>query len=403
MKVVILGFGKQGKATFHNLLQYDKCKHLIVADLTEPEKEYVDLDVENKATFKILDLTNPAGIEELMNNADVIVDALPPSFALNIAKKAVEIGVHLVSSMYYLNPLEADSEVQAKLKTELNNINEEALRKKVTILPEFGLDPGIDLVLGAKALSEFDEVEIFNSYGTGIPVVENANNPLKYKFSWSISGLLRAYRRPSKIISNGKVVDIDGKQIFSTANRHLLNIEELGIPLECYPNGNSAYYAELYGVMGTVKEMGRYASRYPGHCDFWYIMANSRFLDDESITIGSTTISPIDFTENLLGSQKQYQFGKEEADLAMVRVEVTGKSSGIRKKVAYQLIDYKDKKTGFTAMQRTVGYTMALGVRMILDEQLNKPGLISPIVVPFSLLEKGLKEFGMQIKRIELE
>jgi saccharopine dehydrogenase-like NADP-dependent oxidoreductase len=341
-------------------------------------------------------------VSELMEAADMVVDALPPSFALGLAKKASEIGVHLVSSMYYLDPLEKDPEVLAELKTELNNIHEEATSKNVTILPEFGLDPGIDLVLGAKALSEFDEVEIFNSYGTGIPVEENADNPLKYRFSWSISGLLRAYRRPSRIISKGEVVEIDGKEIFSPENRHLLYIDEIATNLECYPNGNSAYYTELFGLKGKVEEMGRYASRYPGHCDFWYIMANSGFLDDEPIAVGDTNISPIDFVERLLGTQKQFQFGPGEADLAMVRVEVTGKSTGKRKKVAYQLIDYKDVTTGLTAMQRTVGFTMALGARMILNGQLNQPGLISPIDVPYFLLEAGLKEFDMDIKRFEI-
>jgi saccharopine dehydrogenase-like NADP-dependent oxidoreductase len=402
MKIVLFGFGMQGKAAYYDLLKYDKCDMIIIADIVPPAKEYMKLDVENKASFEILDINNSSRVYELMKEADMVVDALPGSFAFHLAKMAVETGVHLVSSMYYLNPLEKDSEVLAKLKEELKNLYEEAIRKNITVLPEFGLDPGIDLVLGAKAISEFEEVEVFNSYGTGIPVAENADNPLKYKFSWSIPGVLRAYRRPSRIILNGKIIEIDGREIFSTDNRHMLEIEELKTPLECYPNGNSEYYSELFGLKYSVKEMGRYACRYPGHCDFWYTMSNSGFLDDNPLNMGNVNIPPIEFVANLLASQKQFHFGKNESDIAMVRVEVTGKSLNKKKKMIYQLIDYKDQKTGFTAMQRTVGFTMSLGARLILNGQLNKPGLISPIEVPFEFLEEGLKEFGMHIKRIEI-
>ena len=65
------------------------------------------------------------------------------------------------------------------------------------------------------------------------------------------------------------------------------------------------------------------------------------------------------------------------------------------------MIDYKDLKTGFTAMQRTVGFTLSLGARLILNEQINKPGLISPIDIPFELLEAGLKVSGIHIQRFE--
>jgi saccharopine dehydrogenase-like NADP-dependent oxidoreductase len=399
MKIVLFGFGMQGKAAFYDLMKYEKCDELLVADISPPDRGFFSSGRDDKASFKLLDIKDTAGIVELMSGATLAVDALPGFFALKLAKTAIEQGVHLVSSMYYLNPLEKDPTILTKLKAELKVLNEEAIRKGTTVLPEFGLDPGIDLVLGAKALSEFDEVEVFNSYGTGIPVPKHANNPLKYKFSWSVPGLLRAYRRPSRIIKNGVVTEIDGNDIFSKQHRHMLDIDGLNLQLECYPNGNSEYYAELFGLKGSVREMGRYACRYPGHGDFWHILSNSGFLDDSPLKIGNTGVSPIEFVAELLASQSQFQYGKDETDLAMVRVEVSGKSSGRSKKVIYQLIDYKDHETGLTAMQRTVGFTMALGARLILDGQLGSPGLISPIDIPFGLLEKGLKEFGMMIQR----
>lgn len=402
MKIVLFGFGMQGKAAYHDLLNYEKCTSILIADILPPTQEYKILDTQNKAIFKLLDINNSSEIFALLVDADLVIDALPGIFANKIAKIAVEAGVHIVSSMYYINPVEKDPLVLAKLKADLQNLNEEAIKKNITILPEFGLDPGIDLVLGAKALSEFDHVEVFNSYGTGLPILANANNPIKYRFSWSIAGALRAYRRPSRIIKNGKIEEIDGKNIFKLENRHMLKLEEIAVPLESYPNGNSEYYAELYNLKGKVTEMGRYACRYPGHCDFWYTMANTGFLDETPIKVGDVMVSAIDFTTSLFASQAQFHYGEDEKDLAMVRVEVIGIVANKRKKVVYQLLDYKDPKTGLTAMQRTVGFTMTLGAKLLLEEKFTKRGLVSPIDIPYELVEKGLNENDMYIHRFEL-
>lgn len=401
MKIILFGFGMQGKAAYFDLLKYEKCSTLIVADVLPPPEEYVKMDVTNKTSFEIIDFNDSLKIKDLIQGAGLILDALPGAYAIELAKLAIEAGIHIVSTMYYLNPLEKDPQVLEKLKEKLKALHEEAVRKNITVLPEFGLDPGIDLVLGAKALSEFDEVEVFNSYGAGLPIEENADNPIKYKFSWSVAGLLRAYKRPARLIKNGKVVEIDGMKIFSEENRHFLKINELDVPLESYPNGNSEYYSEIFGLKDSIKEMGRYACRYPGHCDFWYSMANCGFLDEEPLKMDNTEIQPIEFLTKLLTSQKQFQFNENESDFAFIRVEVIGRVKDKRKKIIYHVIDYKDLQTGFTAMQRTVGFTLSLGARLILNGQINKPGLISPIDIPFELLEEGLKASGINIQRFE--
>ncbi|UCH97777.1 MAG: hypothetical protein JSV88_13240, partial [Candidatus Aminicenantes bacterium] len=56
-----------------------------------------------------------------------------------------------------------------------------------------------------------------------------------------------------------------------------------------------------------------------------------------------------------------------------------------------------DPDTGFTSMQRTVGFTMSLGARLILEGQLNQPGLLSPRDVPFDLVVRGLEKHGISI------
>jgi saccharopine dehydrogenase-like NADP-dependent oxidoreductase len=215
-------------------------------------------------------------------------------------------------------------------------------------------------------------------------------------------GVLRASKRPAKIIRSGQVLDIPGHEIFRPENIHTLEIEELGETLECYANGNAAHYLDAFGLRGAVREMGRYACRYPGHCAFWDRMVNSGFLDEDVLRVGDAEVSPIDFTAALLSGQQQFRYGPDEADAAMVRVDVMGWTGDTPRRAVLQLIDHRDMTSGFTAMQRTVGYTMALGARMILNGELPRCGLLSPVEVPFALLERGLGDLGMRITRQDL-
>ena len=338
----------------------------------------------------------------LIKSADLVIEALPAPFSLTAAGIAAKAGVPLVNSMYCLSPQETEADRIRAIKETMREIDRDAKSHNIAILPEFGMDPGIDLVLAAKAVSELDEVSEFYSYGAGFPAPEAARNPLKYKFSWSPIGVMRAYLRPARIISKGRIIEIAAEDIFAEDNVHRLELEEIGACLECYPNGNSVYYAELFGLRESIQEMGRYACRYPGHCAFWEIAAKCGFLSEKPIAVGEMSVSPALFTAALLASQPQFRYEKGERDITVIRVDVRGKKNGEKQRVVYQLLDRRDLETGFTSMQRTVGFTLALGGRLILEGRLKKTGLLSPIDVPYELLVQGLARHGMRVTRQEL-
>lgn len=399
--VVLLGLGMQGKAALHDLVNNSAVAEILVADNNPQIDAILKAYPAQRVKAVSLDAADESDLASLIRKADVVIESLPPQFALTVGKIAAAQGVHLVSSMYYLNPGEKDAGKIAQLKEELKTLERVAKENSAVILTEFGMDPGIDLVVGAKALSEFDEVEEFYSYGAGFPTLAAANNPLKYKFTWSVGGVIRSYLRPGKVISDGRVVEVKADEVFAEKNRHILEIDAIGSPLECYANGNAEHYAELFGIRETVKQMGRYACRLPGHCVFWSTMAKCGFLNDQPVEVNGVMVSPVQFVAALLGSQEQFYFTGQEQDMALIYIDVRGKKAGQKKRVTYQLIDRRDLETGFTSMQRTVGFTMSLGARLILEGKLNKPGLLLPMDVPYELVADGLKRHGMVISRQE--
>jgi saccharopine dehydrogenase-like NADP-dependent oxidoreductase len=402
--VLLLGLGAQGKAALHDLVSGDEAMHVVVADNDPGLEGYLQRYPHERVSAQPLDVIDEKAVAALMRDASVVVEALPGPLALPMGWLAARCGVSLVSSMYYRDPQEQDVQAILATEREIREVDRLAKAKGLVILTEFGLDPGLDLILGATALEKVDEVHEFHAYGAGIPGPNARNNPLQYKFSWSPMGVMRSYRRPARIISGGEAVDIDPTMLFEPERHHLLQVEAIGAPLECYPNGDAVHYAELFGLRGKIREMARYTGRLPGHCAFWNVMVKSGFLDHSPASVGDARVSPMSFTASVLSSQPQFQYADDEEDMTFIRVDVRGtrkeKAGGVQ--VIYDLVDTRDFATGFTSMQRTVGFTLARGARLILDGELGKHGLLTPLDVPYAGVFPALERHGIQVVRREL-
>jgi lysine 6-dehydrogenase len=398
-RVLLLGCGAQGTAALHDLVCGDDSTHVVAADGDRGVEATARRYPSARVTANVIDATDEAGIATLMREADVVVEALPGPFALPMARLAARCGVSLVSSMYLRDPQERDPLRIAATEQAIREIDDAATDRGIIILPEFGLDPGLDLILGARALAEVDDVEEFRAYGAGIPGPNARDNPLSYRFSWSPIGVMRSYRRPARIITGGKSVDIGATTLFEPGRHHVVELPAIGAPLECYPNGDAEHYAELFGLRGKVREMARYTGRLSGHSAFWNVMVKSGFLDGAPVSVNGAAVSPIEFTAALLASQPQFRYGDADEDLTWIRVDVRGRRGGKPVRVVYDLVDRRDFATGFTSMQRTVGFTLALGARLILDGTLGRAGLLTPMDVPYELVFPALERHGIRVER----
>jgi lysine 6-dehydrogenase len=398
-KVTLLGVGLQGRTILHDLTQSDLVSEVIAADrdLIGLRKLATTL-ASDKLTCVELDVNDTGATSKVMGDADMVIETLPSKFCLPMAKLAVENKVHLVNTMYLVDAGETDPVKRWKLEEEVRELDRRAREAHVTILPEFGMDPGIDLVLCGQAVKDFDEVHELYSYGAGFPELQAADNPLKYKITWTFEGVLKSYFRPGRVLKEGRVVEIPADGMFIEANTHELDLEGFG-RMEAYPNGDAVRYAEILGIRNQVKTMGRYVLRWPGHCEFWEKLAKLHFLDDAPIRVGEVSVVPREFLRSLLEPQLQYKDG--ERDVAVIRVDARGLKAGKRKRVIYQVIDRRDLGTGFTAMTRTVGYTTSIGAQMILRGDIQKRGVLTPVRdVPFEIFSDELRKRGIHVEQI---
>ena len=389
MKAIVLGMGLQGKALIHDLESSSLITEIFAADLFATEKSLAEADdylaergySKTKAVRLDVSLEKALAGEIFERDINIVICMLPIQLALTAARAAVYAGIPFVSSNYTYD---------------LSVLDEVAKEKNTIILPEMGLDPGIDLVLGRLAMDELDVVYGINSYGGGIPAPECADNsPIKYKISWIFDRVLDVYVREARFIKNGRLHIVPGNEIFRQENVHEIEFPGIGT-VEAYLNGDSERYVKIFGLGNELLEMGRYALRWPGHSKFWSTMVDLGLLDDHPITINKTDISPRAFLARCLTPKLQYK--SDEKDVALLRVEAWGLKDTKKVKVTYDLIDYRNLETGLFAMNRTVGFTASIGALMILSGKITGTGVLSPVrhVPPHEFLEE-VKNRGMRV------
>jgi saccharopine dehydrogenase-like NADP-dependent oxidoreductase len=387
MKILLLGVGMQGKAVLQDLVSSNAVTRIIAADI-DMEMLYDRIEaigIGEKVKCVSLDATDSASINTLFaEHPDVVIDTLPPSFHNAVTLAAVEHNCHLVNASY--------------ATPEMEEISAEAERRGLAILPELGLDPGIDLVVLGNAVELLDEVHAIKSYGAGVPELCAADNPLKYKVTWTLEGVLKAYRRTAYLIRDGQVVKINDTDIFNPENMHPLHIDGLG-ETQAYHNGDAAKYVELLGLdPANIKIAGRYAMRWPGHCALIKAMVDLHLLDPEPVMINGAAIDRRQFLAAAI--EPHILLGEKERDITIVRVEVGGVKDGRERRLVYQMIDYRDLSTGLSAMSRTVGYPASIGAHMICDGTITNRGLLSPVRdIPYAPFIEELKKRNIIVTR----
>jgi lysine 6-dehydrogenase len=293
MKIIVLGVGLQGKAVIHDLESSTLVTEIFAADIFTKENSFAETEDflakrgYSKTRAIKLDVVNEKNLAGRFTERglNAVICMLPIELALTAARAALDAGIPFISSNYTYD---------------LSVLDELAKEKNGIILPEMGLDPGIDLILGRLAKDELDVVYGINSYGGGIPAPECADDsPIKYKISWIFDRVLDVYVREARLVKNGKLQIVPGLEIFAEENVHEIEFSGIGT-VEAYPNGDSVRYVEIFGLGQELVEMGRFALRWPGHSKFWRTMVALGLLDDTPINMNNADISPRAFLSKCL-------------------------------------------------------------------------------------------------------
>jgi saccharopine dehydrogenase-like NADP-dependent oxidoreductase len=171
-KVLILGAGLVVKPMVEFLLENNF--RLMVATTT---KEKADRMIKGHPSGSSLRWSTEDAdtLERLVNEHDITVSFLPYKHHVTVAKTCIKCGKPLITTSY--------------VSAEMQALDKAAKEAGIIILNEIGLDPGIDHMTAMKVIDHIHgkkgKVEEFYSLCGALPAPEAANNPMKYKFSWS--------------------------------------------------------------------------------------------------------------------------------------------------------------------------------------------------------------------------
>jgi len=155
-----------------------------------------------------------------------------------------------------------------------------------------------------------------------------------------------------------------------------------------------------------VKSLDYKTIRYPGHCAKVRLLFDLGLTDMKPVEVDGARIIP----RHLLIERLEAVLPWEKDDVVLLRVIVEGKGSrdrGIKglsgkRTLIYELVDYADKRSGLTAMERTTGFSAAVVALMLGRGQVGCAGAFTgENCVPSAAYIGELRKRDLRLRVIE--
>lgn len=373
--VIVLGAGLVG-----GVMAKDLAKNFDVtcADINEENLQKVAQGSKVKTVKG--DLTHHDTIRKLVDDFDLVVGALPGFMGFHALHSVISAGKNIADiSFFPEDPFLLD---------------DLAKKNRVTAVTDCGVAPGMsNMILGFHHKKM--EVETFECLVGGLPVKRTW--PYQYKVVFSAVDVIEEYKRPARMIENGKMVVKT-----ALSEPEFVEFEKVGT-LEAF---NTDGLRTVIRTLKDIPNMKERTLRYPGHIEYMQVLRETGFFDTKPIRIGNADIRPIDFTAKLLFPLWKLKEGEE--DFTVMRITVKGTEKKKEVTYIYNLLDYYDRKNKVTSMARTTGYTCTAVAQMMLEGKFNRKGICPPEFLgesekSFSGVLDYLKKRGVEyeVKRVE--
>ncbi len=344
-QIIILGGGRVGSAMAHDL---SKNYSVTVVDinkilLQKLKKKNQRLQI---ITQNLSDLEK---IQKLIKPYDVVVCAVPGFMGFQTLKTIIQAKKHVVDiSFFPENALE---------------LNDLAIKNKVTALVDFGVAPGLGNILFGHYDQTMD-IDSYECYVGGLP--KKKELPFEYKAPFSPIDVIEEYIRPARIFANSKIVTKEALTELET-----ISFDQTG-DLEAF---NTDGLRSLLYTMSHVPNMIEKTLRYPGHVQKIQLLKDIGFFDQKIRTVNNQNYTPLEITADIL-KEKWFLKDKEE-EFTVMRIIMNDKN----KKVQIDLYDEYDHSTDTTSMARTTGYTCTAGVNLVINNLFTDYGIFPPEII----------------------
>src|SRR5688500_16611162 len=276
MRMLVLGAGLQGSACAYDLVQSPEVKEVRLADISSQHLPPFLAPYSGPRLLPTpLDVRDREAVLAVMRSSDGVMSAIPYYFNLDMAKCAVEAGVHFAD-------LGGNTDLVISQKT----LDADAKAKGITIVPDCGLAPGMVNILAQYGISQLDTVESVKIFVGGLP--QKPEPPLNYHVVYSLEGVLDYYTTKSWIVRDGR-----GQQIEALSElEHVEFGDGVGTLEAFHTAGGLSTMAFRYD--GKIPTMEYKTLRYPGHAAMMAAIRELGLLDLEPVDVKGSKVVPRD-------------------------------------------------------------------------------------------------------------
>jgi lysine 6-dehydrogenase len=330
-----------------------------------------------KILFKEIDVNNQIKVKKLFSENDIVISAIPYKYNLDLTKIALSKKTHLLD-------LGGNNTIVHNQK----KLSNKAKEKKISIIPDCGLAPGITSTITRDIVNEMSNIKFVKIRVGGLPI--KPKPPLNYQIVFSPNGLINEYVEDSIILKNKEIIK----------KKSMTKIEKIIFPkpfgeMEAFlTSGGSSTLPYTY--RNKIEYLDYKTIRYPGHCEKFKILLEIILGDEKPVKIKNIQLYPreilIEFLKQNLPINKK--------DVVLIKVFSQGKKNGKKFNLTYSLIDYYNEKENLTAMMRTTGFPISIISQMIERNIITKRGVYCPEeIVPCEEFFIELAKRGINIKK----
>jgi lysine 6-dehydrogenase len=344
----VLGAGRQGTAAAYDMLRWGDATRVILADLDEAVAHRAAERVNRLAGEHIaegvqVDVTDLDAVRGLLDQVDAFLSAVPYFYNLDITQVAIEANAHM-----------CDLGGHTGIARQQHELDDEARAAGISITPNCGQVPGMGTTLMVYAMELLDEAVDVYMWDGGIP--QEPRPPFNYLLTFHIAGLTNEYAELAVFLRDWQVTEVEPMTELETVQFP----QPIGA-LEAFVTGGGTDTMP-WTFEGQLRTLQNKTLRWPGSFAQLRAFYDLGLWDLEQLRVGDVKVVPRYVFHALF--EPKVTFSDDE-DMVIVRIKATGKKDGREAEAVVEVIDYFDEETGFTAMERSTGWSAAIVAEMM--------------------------------------
>ena len=350
----ILGTGRQGTAAAYDLIKFAEINSLLLIDSLEHninlclEKIKPIINDVNIIT-EVVNINDKNELIKKLKNYDIFLSSVPYEYNLMLTEIAlisktsmVDLGGHTENVIKQLN------------------FDSDAKKQNITIVPDCGMGPGMNVSMALLAMEQLDSVNDVLIWDGGLP--KNPIKPWNYSLFFNIKGLTNEYDEHAFFLNEGKIKKtpcFEGIEIIDFGN----DIGELEAAVTSGGLSTMPWTFE-----NKINRLENKTLRYKGHWEWMKAYRELGLFSENIVDFNGEDIIPRDFYHYLL---EPLLDTKDFNDICIMKVKATGLLNDKPSEVIIDSFEEYDQASGLMAMEKWTGWHASIVMQHIINGKLN--------------------------------